>query len=176
MGDFTSDLIPWFDKRWAFSGTPTGAWPEILERIRGTPPRLEELVRLTAPDRLTAAPPSGQWTIQEHIGHLLDLEDLPDGRLDDFLAGSAVLRAADLTNRKTFEAGHDAVPVADLVASFRERRAELVRRFEALDPEAWGITALHPRLETPMRVLDMLIFQADHDTWHLARIRELGRG
>lgn len=170
-----SDLIPWFQKRWSFDAVPTEAWPEVLERMRGTPARLEELVRLTPPERLTAPASSGDWTIQEHVGHLLDLEDLPDGRLDDFLAGAETLRAADLTNQKTFDARHNDAAIADLVVAFRQRRAELIARFDALMPEQWGTTALHPRLETPMRVLDMLIFQADHDNYHLARIRELGR-
>ena len=38
-----------------------------------------------------------------------------------------------------------------------------------------GRTALHPRLQQPMRILDSAIFQADHDDWHLSRIRDLSR-
>jgi hypothetical protein len=31
----------------------------------------------------------------------------------------------------------------------------------------------HPRLKTPMRLVDHLYFVAEHDDHHLARIREL---
>jgi len=36
-------------------------------------------------------------------------------------------------------------------------------------------TLLHPRLRTPMRLLDHLHFVAEHDDHHLAKIRELMR-
>ena len=36
------------------------------------------------------------------------------------------------------------------------------------DFEAW-----HPRLDRPMRVIDLAIFAAEHDDHHLARITEL---
>ena len=31
-------------------------------------------------------------------------------------------------------------------------------------------TALHPRLEQPMRTMDLFLFVAEHDDHHLARI------
>jgi|GEM_PF-4393916 len=34
-------------------------------------------------------------------------------------------------------------------------------------------TALHPRLKTPMRIVDLAYFVAEHDDHHLSRIREL---
>ncbi|MCK4414213.1 MAG: hypothetical protein KAY32_11760 [Candidatus Eisenbacteria sp.] len=34
-------------------------------------------------------------------------------------------------------------------------------------------TAIHPRLNQPMRVLDLMIFAAEHDDHHLVRITEL---
>ena len=35
-------------------------------------------------------------------------------------------------------------------------------------------TALHPRLETPMRMMDLFYFVAEHDDHHLARITAIG--
>ena len=34
---------------------------------------------------------------------------------------------------------------------------------------------MHPRLERPMRLIDMMFFHAEHDDYHLARISELRR-
>jgi hypothetical protein len=34
-------------------------------------------------------------------------------------------------------------------------------------------TGLHPRLNQPMRVIDLILFIAEHDDHHLARITEL---
>jgi hypothetical protein len=37
------------------------------------------------------------------------------------------------------------------------------------------MSALHPRLKTPMRIIDLFLFVAEHDDHHLARITELAR-
>ena len=50
---------------------------------------------------------------------------------------------------------------------------ELVDRLESLDAEIFARSALHPRLNVQMRLVDMLFFQAEHDDYHLARISEL---
>jgi hypothetical protein len=34
-------------------------------------------------------------------------------------------------------------------------------------------TALHPGLKTPMRIIDLAYFVAEHDDHHLASIREM---
>jgi hypothetical protein len=39
----------------------------------------------------------------EHAGHLCAQEELARVRLDEYAAGAATLRAADMTNRKTWE-------------------------------------------------------------------------
>jgi hypothetical protein len=44
-----------------------------------------------------------------------------------------------------------------------------------MDPAAFSRTALHPRLGTPMRLLDHVLFIAEHDDHHLARISWLLR-
>jgi hypothetical protein len=81
--------------------------------------------------------------------------------------------AADLTNRRTHEANHNAVPLANLLAAFRAARGELVRRLESFPDDGLAFTALHPRLKAPMNVVDLAYFVAEHDDYHLARISEL---
>ncbi len=168
-------LMPlrWFDRRFAFD-LPAAMFPFVVERLRGTPARIEDKVRGLHPAVLTRRA-GDAWSIQEQIGHLLDLDELHAGRLDDFLAGAAVLRAADLTNRKTAEAGHNQRPLGDLLAAFRREREAFVARLDAWDLATLSRTALHPRLQQPMRVLDMAFFTAEHDDHHLARMTELAR-
>jgi hypothetical protein len=103
----------------------------------------------------------------------MDLDELHDGRLDDFLAGTPVLRAADMTNRKTHEADYNRRPIAELLANFRRERERFVARLDAWDPGLVSLTAIHPRLQQPMRVIDMAFFTAEHDDHHLARMTEL---
>jgi hypothetical protein len=163
--------LPWFDRRFAFD-LPEDLFPVVVERLRGTPARIEDKVRGLSPAVLTRRE-GDAWSIQEHLGHLLDLDGLHDGRLDDFLAGATILRAADLTNRKTHEAGYNQRPLADLLQAFRRER--FVARLDAWDEGLISRTALHPRLNQPMRVIDMALFTAEHDDHHLARMTELAR-
>jgi hypothetical protein len=168
-----ADRIPWFERTFRFD-FPAALYPELIERLRGTPARLEDRLRPLPPAVLTRRD-ADTWSIQENAGHLLDLEALFLGRLDDFEAGAATLRAADLSNRRTHEAGHNGHPLAEILAAFRSRRAGLVARLEGWDAAAFARGARHPRLDVPMRVVDQMFFQAEHDDYHLARITQLIR-
>ena len=164
----------WVERKFDFGGVPVGVFPCVLERLRGTPARLEELVRGLSEDVLTARR-GGAWSIKEQVGHLFDLDELHEGRLEDYRERRETLRPADMQNRKTHEAGHNAAPLPALLASFRAARASFVARLEELDEDALAETALHPRLRQPMRVIDMALFVAEHDDHHLASITEIIR-
>ncbi len=164
---------PWFERTFPFEYPASKFW-DLLERVRGTPARLEERLRGLTSEVLTRRE-GKSWSIQENVGHLLDLGYLPLQRIEDILAGKAVLCAADLTNRKTNEANHNAAAIGDLLSAFRHERAKLVERFESLPESAWSQAALHPRLQKPMRIVDIACFDAEHDDYHLARIGEMIR-
>ncbi len=163
----------WIEKSFEF-WLPVRAFPSVMERVRGTPARLEELIR-SIPTGVLTARIGEEWSIQEHVGHLYDLDELHEGRLEDFRAGREVLRAADMTNRKTYEADHNSAPIEDLLSRFRAARARFVERLEQVGAEEAGRSALHPRLKKPMRVIDLVQFVAEHDDHHLASIRYLAR-
>jgi uncharacterized damage-inducible protein DinB len=167
------DRQPWFERRFAFD-LPISMFPVVIERLRGTPARLEDLVRGLPRDLLTRRDVD-RWSIQENAGHLLDLEPLWEGRLEDFLAGREELRAADLQNRDTWQAGHNDAQIAGILAAFRTARARTVARMESLPEDAIGRMARHPRLDQKMRLIDAAFFTAEHDDHHLARISELRR-
>jgi len=166
-----STRVKWTDRRFNFD-FPAGIYPEMIERVRGTPARLEELVNGLSQETLISQV-GGRWSMQENAGHLLDLESLVSQRVDEYLAGNATLHAADMSNRKTYEASHNYVPISTILTAFRNARNELVDRLESLDGDLFARSALHPRLNVQMRLVDMLFFQAEHDDYHLARISEL---
>lgn len=163
----------WVDRRFSFDFPPSKL-PDLLERVRGTPARLEERVSGLSHGVLTTSDGHG-WSIQENIGHLVDLGYLPLRRIEQILAGEKTLIAADMTNKRTNEANHNARDIVDLLAEFRAERARLVQRFESLDESDWGKSGIHPRLRQPMRIVDIAYFDAEHDDYHLARISELIR-
>ena len=161
----------WFERTFDL-GLSFDQFPEIVERVRGTPARLEERIG-ELPDTLLTAQVAGRWSAQENVGHLLDLEPLWSGRLDDLLAGEATLRAADLENRRTHEAEHNRAGLDALLARFRKERMETVARLESLPEQDLARTSLHPRLQLPMTAVDLFFFVAEHDDHHLARITQI---
>jgi len=164
----------WFSRRFEL-GLPPEAIAEIIERLRGTPARLEERLQELSPQLLTERC-EGKWSMQENAGHLLDLEPLWEGRLDDLLAGAPELRSTDLRNRKTDEANHNSRKLAEILTAFRKVRRRIVLRLEELDDSQLAATALHPRLRQPMTAVDLFFFVAEHDDHHLARVTKILRG
>ena len=161
----------WFDRKFTL-GLGADAAPGLLERLRQTPQRLESSVRGLPPAVLTRQH-EGKWSIQENVGHLLDLESLWDLRLDDYEAGASELHAADLENRKTHTAAHNDRPITDILSDFSATRHAILERLARMNPTELARTALHPRLQQPMSVVDLCFFVAEHDDHHLRTIDEL---
>ena len=164
---------PWIERSFTFDFPPT-KWPDLLERVRGTPARIEDCISAIDSPILTKSDGKG-WSIQQNIGHLMDQGYLPMQRIEEILAGKETLVAADMTNRATKAANHNERDIKELLAEFRTERAALVAKFESLDETDWARSALHPRLKQPMRIVDIAYFDSEHDDYHLARIAELVR-
>jgi uncharacterized damage-inducible protein DinB len=163
----------WFDRKFEFNADQN-TFPALMERLVGTPVRIEE--KLKGIDRqFQAVKVDNKWSILEHIGHLSDLEPLWQGRLEDILQGRAELRATDLNNTKTDLANHNARRVEELVSEFRTLRNTTLRALRSLTEDQIFLSALHPRLRTPMRTIDLFLFVAEHDDHHLARMSEINQ-
>ena len=167
------DRTEWIKRQFSFE-LPLAMYGNVVERVRGTPARLEDLTRGLSREILTRRD-GDKWSIQEQAGHLLDLEPLGMIRLDDFEAGRDPLTAADMANRKTYEANHNANKIENILAPFRQERMEFVSRLDGYGEEFVQRTALHPRLQVRIRVIDLVFFVAEHDDHHLARISELSK-
>ena len=164
---------PWTSRAFAFA-FPVERIGAICSRLRGTGVRIAHGVR-AVPAATLAARRDGAWSVQEHVGHLHDLDALHLRRLDELAAGAATLTAADMSNAATWDARHGERPFADVLTAFTARRAELLTRLEQLDAAALARTAPHPRLQQPMRAVDVGFFTAEHDDHHVARIEHLLR-
>jgi uncharacterized damage-inducible protein DinB len=166
-----SQVPMWFDRKFEFS-FPVELFPNLCARLRGTAARLEEMLRGRSHEILTRKAQE-KWSAQEHAGHLLDLEPLWLARVGDYVSGSDELTTADLNNRKTDEANHNARRVEEILTDFRAAREKLLKRAEELDASLFDRAIPHPRLKVRMRLVDHLYFVAERDDHHLARIWEL---
>jgi hypothetical protein len=161
-------IKPWLEREFSFD-TPTWMFPNLVERVRGGPARLEDTLHDISRLALTCRE-GNAWSIQEEAGHLLDIEPLMSERLDQLISGAAALKAWDGTNEATWNARHNTKALADILLEFRQSRQSLVHRFEMFPEEMVERAAHHPRLNKAMRVIDLALFIAEHDDYHLARI------
>jgi uncharacterized damage-inducible protein DinB len=163
----------WFDRKFNFAENQN-IFPSIIERLSGTPLRLTDKISRIPVEHLTAKI-KGSWSILENIGHLIDLEALWQGRLEDILNNATDLRPTDLQNRKTDLANHNGREVESLLNEFSEIRNVTLYKLQVLTEADVFKSALHPRLKTQMKTMDLFLFVAEHDDHHLARITEINK-
>ena len=162
---------PWIERKFEFN-FPVGLFPVIIERLKGTLLQLEMMLK-DVPEETLNKKLNSKWSVKEEVGHLYDLEPLWFGRIEDFLSGKEELRPADMSNAATTAANHNSRTIRELLNMFYVSRKKLIDKVEQIDESTALITALHPRLKQPMRLIDSLFFVAEHDDHHLARVRGL---
>jgi uncharacterized damage-inducible protein DinB len=165
--------VKWFDRKFNFD-YKENIFPEILQRLKETPSRLTNIIK-TIPDELLSARQDGKWSIKENIGHLTDLEPLWQLRLDDIISGTTEMHPADLSNTKTYEANHNSRSAEELLHDFDVVRNQTLGKLQKIDDDIIFRSSLHPRLKTPMRTMDLFLFVAEHDDYHLTTISTIAQ-
>ena len=172
MDPSTEIKWPWFQRHFSFDFPPEKL-PDIVERLRGISLRLAPLREMDV--LMRTAQIDETWSIQENVGHLLTLEPLWLGRVNDVLDGCERLRDADLENRATGDAKFNDVEMESLIDQFNSNRNLLIGKLESTPITLLETISIHPRLEVPMRIVDVAYFVAEHDDYHLARIAQIHR-
>jgi len=161
----------WLEKTFNFD-FPISRYAEFLEVLRQTPTHLEKLVESLPKDVITRRDGEA-WSIQENAGHFLTAESLFTGRLEDYQNNTEVLRPARFEDNPTDKADFNSKDIQWILREFRAQREDYINQLDMFDPQEFGKASLHPRLQKPMRICDMLLFHAKHDQHHLSRIKEL---
>jgi hypothetical protein len=165
------DRPPWAQRKFSFVHPP---WmlADFLERLRGVLPRVDALL-FGVDDSRARLQIEGKWSIAQNIGHLSDVEELWQERLEDLknrrktYTPAVGSRFQELANR------HHECSVAETLRELKARRLRLVDALAQASPELQKSSAFHERLQVPMRLVDCAQFYAEHDDHHLIRIRRL---
>lgn len=163
---------PWFERQFRFDFS-VGLFPVIFSRLEGTIFRMHHLLA-NADDEQSSISRNG-WSVKQHVGHLYDLEALWWQRFQDFQNGREYLTTADLNNQRTWDAGHNERSLDELGNLFLLERQKLLEAIYPFDEGQLSQTAIHPRLQQSMRLIDTLYFVAEHDDHHIATISTLLR-
>ena len=161
----------WLEKQFDFD-FPVSKYVEFLQFLRETPAKIEILVK-NLPKEVLIRRDKDSWSLQENVGHFLTAESLFLGRLDDYENDVPILRPARFEDNPTDKANFNEKEIQWILDEFRVQREIYISRLNALKPEDFEKSILHPRLNKPMRLCDMLSFHAAHDKHHLKRIAEL---
>jgi uncharacterized damage-inducible protein DinB len=165
------DRPPWALRKFAFVHPP---WmlADFVERLRGVLPRLDALL-VGVDDARARLQHEGKWSIAQNVGHLSDVEELWQERLEDLRNGRKTYTPAVATRFQEFARRHHDRPVAETVRELDARRSRLVEALAQASTELQASSAFHERLQVPMRLVDCAQFYAEHDDHHLIRIRRL---
>jgi uncharacterized damage-inducible protein DinB len=162
---------PWAQRKFSF-GHPPWMLADFIERLGGVLPRLDALLVGLDDDRAHRQL-EGKWSIAQNIGHLSDVEELWQERLEDLTEGKKTYSRAVGARFQELAKRHQDRPVSETMKELRSRRSRLIHALEQASPELQRAAAFHERLQVPMRLVDCAQFYAEHDDHHLIRIRRL---
>lgn len=163
----------WPDRRFAFVYPP---WmlSDFVERLRGLVPRLAPLLDRVDHD-VAHRQVDGTWSIAQNVGHLADVEDLWQERLQDLRERKAAYTPAVPARFQAAAERHVGRALSAIVTELAQKRQALVDALASAPADLQRASAHHDRLQCSMRLVDCAQFYAEHDDHHLLRIRELRR-
>lgn len=156
------------------TGTEFGKLPMILERLAGTPARIEDKIQRYPVQYLTEPPITG-WSVQEHIGHILLLEKVWTLRIKEILDKKTELSGNIITENEFADNKFNEQNAAELLASFRIKRERMCYKISEVSPEEAALSSMHPRLKQLMTITDLAFFVCEHDDYHLSKMSEILR-
>ena len=163
-----SELVPWFERNLEF-GKPKEMLPFYLERLEGTIARIEAKVK-DVENAILSEKPQGKWSVKQQIGHLAEVDEVANKRLDEMVAGISPMSPA------VFEPqDYNPWPVERVVSFFKETRLKNLQKYHSIAENDLLKSSIHPRLNVPMTPVDLAWFDAEHDDHHLAKISEILR-
>lgn len=159
--------LEWFERKFSF-GLPPGMLPFYLERLQGTAARIARKVEGFSEETLSNKL-DGKWSVKQNIGHLAEVDEIANKRIDEMINGITPMSPA------VFEPRHDynAKTIKEVLALFEKNRKENLKKYSQLNDDAYSKSSLHPRLKVQMTPVDLAYFDAEHDDHHLVRINEI---
>lgn len=162
--------LEWFERKFTF-GAPSGMLPFYLERLQGTLARLEKKVANVS-EELLSSRYEGKWSVKQNIGHLAEVDEIANKRIDEMQQGITPMSPAVFEPKLDY----NAKPVKDVLALFAKNRTENLKKYKQLSDEGLMKSSVHPRLKVAMTAVDLAYFDAEHDDHHLVRINEILNG
>ena len=164
----------WFDRKFDFS-FGMDQYDHLLNRLEQAPSLFHRVLSQLS-EEVQIVKPNGKWSIKENIGHLAVLEPLWRTRFQDIREGKVEMTPADLNNTLTNAKGFNGEQLGGLLETFYVERNKTGVLLKNMVERDFSKTSIHPRLQQPMRIVDMLYFVVEHDRHHLDAIQGIMGG
>jgi hypothetical protein len=158
--------LPWFERNLKFGHEPR-MLPFFLERLEGTIIRLEYKVK-NIDDSILSKKFNGKWSVKENIGHLAEVDEIANKRVDEMIRGIGVMSPAVFEPKD-----YNPWSIEKVLAFFKETRSGNLKKYKMLSEDQIQRSSLHPRLKVQMTPVDLAWFDAEHDDHHLVKINEI---
>ncbi|GGH15174.1 hypothetical protein GCM10011418_16680 [Sphingobacterium alkalisoli] len=167
----TPDKPKWFDRKFNFN-FGIEKFSELLERMEVGMLKFQELNKGKSEEQLNFKP-DDKWSIKEHTGHLWILEPLWQKRFLEIKENKTEMSPADLNNTATDKASFNQYAIEKLLSDFQQERQNTIHILKSFGEKDFQNSLYHPRLNQPMRIIDLMYFVAEHDTHHLNAVLEI---
>jgi len=158
--------LPWFERNLRFGYAPE-MLPFFLERLEGTVTRLGQKIK-EVDNKILTVRLNGKWSVKENIGHLAEVDEVANKRIDEIISGVALMSPA------VFEPqDYNPWPIEKVLDFFKKNRLSNVAKYKTLSEVQLKKSSLHPRLKVQMTPVDLAWFDAEHDDHHLVKINEI---
>lgn len=158
--------LPWFERELVF-GKSAELLPYFLERLAGTIVRIEYKVK-NIPEDILSRRFNGKWSIKENIGHLAEVDEIANKRIEEMTTGVSIMSPA------VFEPqDFNPWPIEKVVQYFEIARKRNLEKYRRLHANNLLKSSLHPRLKVQMTPVDLAWFDAEHDDHHLVKINQI---
>jgi len=142
-----------------------------LEQLLTFPITLKEVIG-NMDTRLLLERPQQKWSIQTHAGHLLTMESLWIGRLDDYFLERPKLRPWNGTNADTEAAQFDLQNITQILDDFKSIRSAHIKMIKQNLELLSSRSCLHEGHGKQITFLEHLQWIVKHDQEHLLIINQ----
>jgi hypothetical protein len=158
--------LPWFERNLKF-GYPIEMLPYFLERLEGSIIRIQSKVK-GIDDKILSARLNDKWSIKQNIGHLAEVDEIANKRMDEMVNGMPTLSPA------VFEPqDYNPWPIEKVLEFFKTTRLKNLIKYKSISETDLLKSSLHPRLKVPMTPVDLAWFDAEHDDHHFVTINKI---
>jgi hypothetical protein len=160
------NTLPWFERNLKF-GLPKEMLPFYLERLEGTIVRIQAKVKGIS-DSTLSEKLNGKWSVKQQIGHLAEVDEIANKRIDEMVAGITPMSPA------VFEPqDYNPWPIEKVIDLFKTNRLKNLKKYQSLSDADLMKPSLHPRLKVMMTPVDLAWFDAEHNDHHLVKMNEI---